>query len=100
MEPDLTLKDDQKARYLAALERESALRKHWESEGRPLTAEGGATGRAPVTHPLLREIREAEAHSERMGRALAQLEKKKSADGTRRGISSAPDRPGVLRAVK
>jgi hypothetical protein len=36
------------------------LREAWEALGCPATAEGGATGRALVPHPLLREMREQE----------------------------------------
>jgi hypothetical protein len=64
----------------------------------PMTGEGGATGRAEVVHPLLAELRQAEAHSARMAAALHAGKKKGRA--TRLGTSSAPDRPGVLRAVK
>jgi hypothetical protein len=38
--------------------------------GRPATTEGGATGRAIVPHPLIREIREQSKHVDSLRTAL------------------------------
>lgn len=42
----------------------------WESLGRPLTTEGGATGRALVPHPLVKMLQEARRDVDRFARAL------------------------------
>ena len=89
-------------RYSEALEREEALKAHWVELGMPIISLGGSTGLVQTVHPLISEIRQAEAHTERMSRPL--LEKVKRPVGRPQGASSAPDRdagrPGVLRSVK
>jgi len=56
--------------YEAAVKRVRMLRAEWARLGEPLTAEGGATGRALVTHPILREIREEEKLADRLRQGL------------------------------
>jgi hypothetical protein len=46
----------------AAQDRLVRVRSEWVQLGEPTLAEGGATGSAPVAHPLLRELRELEKH--------------------------------------
>ena len=94
-------------RFTAAVERERALRKEWQAQGMPITTLGGATGSAEVMHPLLAELRQAEAHASRLGREILAAKKPaaKSVGGRPQGSSSAPDRaasdePPMLRAVK
>jgi hypothetical protein len=99
-----TLKQDADTRYAEAVERERKLRAFWVEQGQPMTTLGGSTGNTEVVHPLLAEMRAAEAHANRMAAALA--EKLKRAPGRPQGAESAPDRgqveerPGLLRAVK
>jgi hypothetical protein len=47
---------DAVADYEEALERARLVKSSWVELGRPVMAEGGATGRAPVMHPLLRAM--------------------------------------------
>jgi hypothetical protein len=56
--------------YSESLKRVRALRAEWARLGEPLTAEGGATGRAVVAHPVLREIREEEKLADRLRQGL------------------------------
>jgi hypothetical protein len=101
-----TLIPQQQARYDAALDREVALRKEWKRQGGPMVTLGGSTGMVEVIHPLLAEMRQAEAHASRMAKALHELRSVKRAPGRPPGAASAPDRqgadarPGILRAVK
>ena len=44
---------DAEVRYAAAKDLVDRVRQKWDAEGCPLTTEGGATGRATVTHPLV-----------------------------------------------
>lgn len=91
--------DDQEARYLAAVERERLLRARWVRLRKPVTSKGGATGKALVVHPLLREIQYAEAHAQKLGRELGKVAQE--GRGRPKASSSAPDRarPGTLRVV-
>jgi hypothetical protein len=96
-----SLRSDAELRYTESLAREQALRDVWESEGSPMTQLGGSTGNTLVIHPLLLEIRQAEAHAARMGKALAEVDGKRGR-GRPVGTESAPDRgrPGLLTRVK
>jgi hypothetical protein len=47
-----------------------AIEAEWDSLGRPLTAEGGATGRALVPHPLVKMLQEARRDVDRFRAAL------------------------------
>jgi hypothetical protein len=47
------------------------IRSEWESLGCPLTAEGGATGRAVVTHPLVLLLQNAERDAQRFSHEVA-----------------------------
>ncbi len=62
--------EDAMAAYEAAVERAEILRKEWDDLGRPVMAQGGATGRAPVPHPLIRAIQEAEVIAHKLREPL------------------------------
>lgn len=57
-------------RYVLAVDLVERLRKAWEDDGRPVMAEGGATGRALVPHPLIAMIANAERDAARFSAAL------------------------------
>lgn len=48
--------------FLQAQDRLVRVRAEWVEAGEPVIARGGATGQAPVCHPLLKELRELERH--------------------------------------
>jgi hypothetical protein len=64
-------RDDACARYERACELAERVRAEWENLGRPLTAEGGATGRAIVTHPLVLLLQNAERDAQRFSHEVA-----------------------------
>ena len=57
--------------YAHAVDRAHQLRRAWIAAGRPLTALGGATGRATVTHPLMAAIDRADEVVRRLAHELA-----------------------------
>jgi hypothetical protein len=59
---------DARDRYARACELAERIRAEWEGLGYPLTAEGGATGRAVVTHPLVLLLQNAERDAQRFSR--------------------------------
>ena len=74
-------------RYAAAVERRALAERAWIELGRPLLAEGGATGRAPVPHPLVTMLKELDVLCDRLGKSV------KARDAGRPvGAASAPDR--------
>jgi len=86
-------------RYNEQVEIIAALRKRWAQLKKPLTTEGGATGRAMVVHPLLTEIQAAELRADRFMERV--LQKRKV--GRPAGSTTAPDRAqpsSRIRSVK
>jgi hypothetical protein len=53
-------------RYEDARDRAELLKIAWEEAGKPTIGEGGATGKAPVVHPLIRAIESAELVAEKL----------------------------------
>ena len=80
--------EDAWGRYQEQVALVKALRAKWVRLKKPLTALGGATGRADVIHPLVAEIQDAEMRADRLLKSC--LEKRKV--GRPRGAASAPDR--------
>ena len=66
-----SVQDDLVAQYEAAKELAFAIEAAWVREGSPLTTEGGATGRAVVTHPLVTLLQIARRDVERFAKPLA-----------------------------
>lgn len=62
---------DAVARYVAAQALVAKLEAEWASAGEPVMAVGGATGRAPVPHPLVKMIQDARRDCDRFARALS-----------------------------
>jgi hypothetical protein len=58
--------EDAIRRYEDARDRAELLKAAWTKEGKPTIGEGGATGRAPVVHPLIRAIESAELLAEKL----------------------------------
>ncbi len=58
--------EDARDAYESADARARLIRGTWEEMGCPVTEMGGATGRATVTHPLLRTMVEAESLADRL----------------------------------
>ena len=87
------LDQDAEEAYAATEERVRVLREEWERLARPVMAEGGATGRAPVVHPLHKALNEAEARAERARETL-----RKKHPGPRPSAVLGPlDRPRITR---
>jgi hypothetical protein len=63
--------EDAVERYACAVELVGRIRAEWAKLGCPLTAEGGATGRAVVTHPLLLLLHNAERDEQRFSHEMA-----------------------------
>ena len=63
------LDQDAVDRYARTCELAQSLREKWEELGCPLLAEGGATGKAPVVHPLIPAMQAAERDAARYERA-------------------------------
>lgn len=55
-------------RYVQAVRREIGLRAAWDAAGRPMTTTSDRS--REFAHPLLAEIRSAEAHAARLGEAI------------------------------
>jgi hypothetical protein len=90
--------------YAHAVDRAHELRQAWIGEGRPLTALGGATGQATVTHPLLGALDRADEAVRRLARELELTPASKPA-AAKRGRPPGKDPIaalglGGLRAVK
>jgi hypothetical protein len=66
----VTVLDDNRRRYEAALARYDQVRQAWEDEGSPMTATGGATGRSVVVHPLLALLNQMDALCDRLGKSV------------------------------
>lgn len=66
------IEQDALSAYEDALERCRVLREAWEEEGKPVMATGGATGRAPVVHPLYKAMNEAENVADKLRTRLRQ----------------------------
>lgn len=86
------------ARYARAVDRVARLREEWIADGRPLTTEGGATGRAIVEHPLLSAIDKAEKTAAQFGKAIGLEPGAGRSPGRPKGASSAPDRDRAAQA--
>ena len=82
------LRLDAEERYGAAVARRARIEREWEELGSPVTALGGATGRALVPHPLVRMLQEADTLCDRLARTL----QRRAAAGRPPGAVSAPDR--------
>lgn len=66
----LVIGDDAEQRYRDAVALVEKLRAAWAAEGEPVLALGGSTGRAPVPHPLVRMIQEAERDADKFAKAV------------------------------
>ena len=99
-------------RYASAVALSASLEAQWEHLGRPGTAPGGATGTAPVPHPLISQISLARREAAQLGGLLGldplgrwKLARRVTGAGRPAGAASAADRadPGPprrrLRAV-
>jgi hypothetical protein len=64
-------REDAVERYERAVELVQRIRAEWAKLGCPLTAEGGATGRAVVTHPLVLLLQNAERDAQRFSHEVA-----------------------------
>jgi hypothetical protein len=64
------LYEDALSRYEHATDLAAEVRAQWEKAGRPKLALGGSTGKADVTHPLVRLLMEAERDAARFGELL------------------------------
>ena len=62
---------DPRDRYARACELAECIRAEWEALGCPLTAEGGATGKAVVTHPLVLLLQNPERDPQRFSHEVA-----------------------------
>jgi hypothetical protein len=62
----VSLHDEALQRYADARDRAELLKAAWEEAGKPTIGEGGATGRAPVVHPLIKAIESAELLAEKL----------------------------------
>jgi hypothetical protein len=58
--------EDAIRRYEDARDRAELLKAAWAEAGKPTIGEGGATGRAPVVHPLIKAIESAEILAEKL----------------------------------
>lgn len=74
-------------RYADAMHRREVLLARWVELGEPLLAEGGATGKALVPHPLVRMLSEADQLCDRLGKTVRVRDV-----GRPVGATSAPDR--------
>jgi P27 family predicted phage terminase small subunit len=87
--------------YARACDDEQTARDAWELDGRPMHAVG-STG-ALVAHPIAKAVREAQAHTVKLGRELGLSPDSRSSMGRTRGQqtgrSTAPDRKPGLRAA-
>ena len=63
--------EDARERYARAVELAERIRDEWEGLGCPLMAEGGATGRAVVRHPLVAMLMDAERDCQRLSHEVA-----------------------------
>ena len=85
-------------RYAAAVAVVASLEAHWDHEGRPAMTLGGATGSAPVPHPLPTQIALARREAAQLGAQLGldPLSRMKLARhigaGRPQGAASAADR--------
>jgi hypothetical protein len=64
-------REDACRRYERAVDLVERVRSEWEGLGHPLTAEGGATGKAVVTHPLVLLLQNAERDAQRFSHEAA-----------------------------
>jgi hypothetical protein len=64
-------REDAVERYERAVELVERVRKEWERLDCPLTAEGGATGRAVMTHALVLLLQNAERDAQRFSHEVA-----------------------------
>jgi hypothetical protein len=62
---------DARDRYARAVELAEYVRAEWEKLGSPLTAEGCATGKAVVIHPLVLLLQTAERDARRVSHEVA-----------------------------
>ena len=62
---------DARDRYARACELAERIRAEWEELGYPLTTQGGATGKAAVTHPLVLLLQNAERDAQRFSHEVA-----------------------------
>lgn len=97
-------------RYAAAVAAWTVLEATWQHQGSPATAPGGATGTAPVAHPLLNLIAQARKEAASLATLLGldplgrmRISRQLGA-GRPMGAESSPDRAGPprrrLRAVE
>lgn len=83
--------------YLSSLQLVRQLDREWRAVGKPLT-QPGSMGQL-VEHTLLKQLREARKDAAGLARAL-RPQAPSALGGRPVGSSSAPDRPGLLRAVR
>lgn len=84
--------------WRSAVELVCQIEAEWDRLGRPLTTEGGATGRAMVPHPLVRMLQEARRDVDRFGRAAKAHAHRGPVPSAVPGIVASP--AAKLRAVK
>src|SRR4051794_952947 len=93
---DPALYPDSIARYAHAADMTAALRRAWVARGSPTVATGSRNN--PITHPLVREIADQEAHTQRLAESLllTPMSRRKAsrAPGRPMGASTASDRQG------
>jgi hypothetical protein len=87
--------EDAIIRYARSTDLVATLRSDWQALGSPVLAPGGAG--QPRPHPLVKEIRDSEAHTAALGDALllspmARAKAGRARGGRPAGSSQAPDR--------
>lgn len=65
------VREDAVERYSNAVELAKRIRAEWAKLGCPLTTEGGATGKAVVTHPLVTLLLNVERDAQRFSHEVA-----------------------------
>lgn len=90
---------DAVAAYERAKERADLIFAAWVEAGRPVLAEGGATGRAPVSHPLLKSMNEADALVDRLRDRVRVAHRGPVPSAVLRGSAVPKSRGARLRAV-
>jgi hypothetical protein len=74
-------REDAVERYARAVALVERIRTEWQRLGCPLTADGGATGRAVVTHPLVLLLQNAERDAQRFSHEAAVQSRPQTARG-------------------
>lgn len=96
LDPDLLT--DLVDQYARAVDDVDHLRSAWNALGRPAMTDGGATGKAEVAHPLIRQIHEAEKLAASLAENVGLTIKSKRGPG--RPVASDRAMPPKLSVVK